>query len=80
MSPAAFPSFAPATHQAVIVTPGCQYQGKTTSLLGQRWSRSPHLCSAPLCSSLLEWTYLLGNQVTLVPGLACPLENTGGSH
>nr|XP_035944590.1 monocarboxylate transporter 6 isoform X3 [Halichoerus grypus] len=44
---------------------------------GKVGARAPSPISSPLCLSLLEWTCLPGSQVTLGPGLACPLGNTG---
>ncbi|XP_027968519.1 monocarboxylate transporter 6 isoform X2 [Eumetopias jubatus] len=44
---------------------------------GKVGARDPSPISSPLCLSLLEWTCLPGSQVTLGPGLACPLGNTG---
>uniref|UniRef100_A0A8C0R5J4 Solute carrier family 16 member 5 n=1 Tax=Canis lupus dingo TaxID=286419 RepID=A0A8C0R5J4_CANLU len=40
-------------------------------------ARAPSRISSLLCLSLLEWTCLPGSQVTLGPGLAYPLGNTG---
>lgn len=40
--------------QAVIMTPGSRYKGKTASLPGQRRNQSPHCCSVPLESSGMD--------------------------
>lgn len=71
---------APTMHQAVVMTHGSQYEGKTTLPPRQRRSTAPSPISSLLRLSLLEWTHLPGSWVTLGPGLACFLGNTGGSH
>ncbi|XP_058140681.1 monocarboxylate transporter 6 [Dasypus novemcinctus] len=62
------------------MTHGSQDEGKTASLLNRGEARAPSLISAGLGLSLLEWTNLSESQVSLGPGLACPLGNTDLQH